>query len=78
MYSVPHSDNNQTLLSSINHDKDLNKNVVSTNKHFGTFTEIFILVCTNGRAPVLNKTPNVPVSQHCKLKITFEQCGTHT
>lgn len=36
---------------------------MSTYKHFGTFTEIFILVGANGGAPVLNKTANVPMSQ---------------
>lgn len=42
MYSVPQSDNNQTLLYSISHDNVLNKNDMSTCKHFCTFTEIFI------------------------------------
>lgn len=44
MCLVPQSDNNQTLLYSISHDNVLNKNVMSTYKHFCTFTEIFILV----------------------------------
>ncbi len=43
-HSVPQSDNNQTLLDSISHDKVLNKNDMSAYKHFCTFTEIFIQV----------------------------------
>lgn len=62
MYSAPQSDNNQALLYSISHDNVLNRNDMRAYKHFCTFTEIFILVCASGSAPVLNKAPNVPVS----------------
>lgn len=61
MSSASKSDNDQTPLHSISHDKVSNNNDMTTYKHFSTFTEIFILVGANGGAPVLNKTANVPI-----------------
>lgn len=61
MYSVPQSDNNQSLLYSISRDSILNKTDLSAYKHFLAISEVLIWVCASGNAPAFNKTPSVSV-----------------